>query len=250
MTSNLSKVRLVAAGAALAAWAGGAWALPQSIDLSTSTSWTIRYNDVEAQVGRVGPAFAYDCLGNAAGPQCLSVTSTGYAGGAWLPGATEAGFMGNWQTYVDFTLPTGAINVQLVYAVLGVDDAASLVIHSNGIGIFIDQAVIGTALPAGTLSLDGAFSNAGPTYRLMLEVENNASFLDGGAPAPIGFDDGTAVVGRFRVIFDLPGNPDPDPNNVPVPGTLACAGLALATALGARRRPRGGCVSPPCASPR
>jgi hypothetical protein len=62
--------------------------------------------------------------------------------------------------------------------------------------------------------------------------------------SPLGGADGTAVAGRFQVTFDLPDG------TVPEPGTLASAGLALAAALGSRRRSRSGALSRSCAGPR
>lgn len=207
--------------AALLAGAVHAAAAPASIDLSTGAGWMIRYNDIAAQVGRSGPAFTYDCLGNAQGPQCLSITSTGYADGKWLPGADPSGFSGQWDAYIDFMLPQGATNVRLVHELLGVDDDANMLIMAGNQGLFFGSSFLGTLPPAGEVLLDGVWAAPGP-HRLQLEVNNWDLFSS---------DNGTAAVGRFRMDFDLPGG-----NPVPEPGTLACAVLALGAAVGTRRR--------------
>lgn len=230
MHHSFATRRLLAASV-LASCAAGAAAVPASIDLSTGPGWSITYNDSEAQVGRSGPAFSYDCLGQPGGPQCLSVTSTGFAGGTWLPGATEAGFTGPWTAFIDFTLPAGATHLQLSYEFMAVDDFAALSLSFKGTGVFIAAGALGGALPAGSEDLSGFFSAPG-TYRLALDVENNPEFLAGGFPRPITGDDGTAVAGRFSVSFDLPGG------TVPEPGSLACAVLALGATLAARCRSR------------
>lgn len=218
----------------LAAAAAPAGATPTTIDLSTGAGWTVFYNDVETQTGRSGPAFTYDCTGlGAAAPQCISITSTGYADGNWLLGATAAGFTGRWQAYIDFTLPVGATNAHVSYEFLGVDDFASLDLSSNGNGVFIATATLGEALPAGVLTLSGLLGAPG-AYRLGLEVQNNPDVLLGGLPVPLSDVDGSAVVGRFGLTYDLPGG------TVPEPGSLACAGLALAMGARARRRSQRG----------
>lgn len=245
MTSHLNRARRLVATTALAAWTMAALAVPQSIDLSTGAGWTLYHLDTVNQLALSGPAFTYDCLGNAAGPLCLSVTSTGYAGGTWLPGAGPDGFPGFWTAYVDFTLPNGAINAQLDYELLGVDDVVHLSITTVGNGLFVATGALGEPLPAGSLALQGMLGAPG-SHRLLLDVFNGSSFVQDGHAVPIAFDDGTAVLGRFKINYDLAGDPTP----VPEPGTLACAGLALATALGVRRRPPRGGVSRPCASPR
>lgn len=231
MHLSIATRRLLAASV-LASCAAGAAAVPASIDLSTGPGWSVAYNDTEAQVGRSGPAFSFDCLGQPGAPQCLSVTSTGFAGGTWLPGATEAGFPGLWQAFIDFTLPVGATNVKLTYELLAVDDTASLVLSTQGFGLIITAGSLGDpSLPSGTEALSGPWSVPG-AYRLTLEVENNPEFASGGFPRPITLDDGTAVAGRFSVSFDLPGG------TVPEPGSLACASLALGAVLAARGRSR------------
>jgi PEP-CTERM motif len=245
MTSHLKCTRRLVAAAALSACAAAAHAAPQSIDLSTGAGWTLYQVDTVNQLAFSGPAFTYNCLGDAAGPQCLSVTSTGYAEGTWLPGTGADGFPGFWTAYVDFTLPVGAINAQLVYELLGVDDVAHLSISTKGNGLFVAMGVLGEPLPAGTLPLQGTLGAPG-SYRLLLDVFNGANFNHDGQAVPIAFDDGTAVVGRFKVNYDLAGDPTP----VPEPGTLACAGLALATALASRRRPPRGSVSRSFSGPR
>jgi hypothetical protein len=218
---------------ALAAAAAPAGATPMTIDLSTGAGWTVFYNDVETQTGRSGPAFTYDCTGlGAAAPQCISITSTGYADGNWLPGATAAGFTGRWQAYIDFTLPVGATHAQLSYEFMGVDDFALLALATNGNGLFIATATLGEALPAGVQPMLGWLGEPG-AYRLALDVQNNPDVLLGGLPAPLSDFDGSAVVGRFSVTYDLPGT-------VPEPGSLACAGLALAMGARARRRSQRG----------
>lgn len=230
MHQPLATRRLLAA-TVLAGCAAGAAAVPASIDLSTGPAWSIAYNDIEAQVGRSGPAFSDDCLGQPGGPRCLSVTSTGFADGTWLPGASEAGFTGPWTAFIDFMLPAGASHLRLSYELLAVDDFAALNLSFGGTGLFIAAGALGGALPAGTEDLSGLFGAPGP-YRLTLDVQNNPGFVAGGFPRPLTLDDGTAVAGRFRISFDLPGG------TVPEPGSLACAGLALGAGLAARRRAR------------
>lgn len=124
----------------------------------------------------------------------------------------------------------------MFFELLGVDDHVEAVISQNGNGVSFAVADIGDTPPPGSLAFSGftALSGPGSTYRLSLAVVNNPNYPIELQPLPIGGGDGTAVVGRFRVEFD-------DGQPVPEPGTLSSAGLALAVALGVRRRtPRRG----------
>lgn len=218
-----------ALAAAVATTAITAGATPVTQHIVTDSSWTLRYTDTVAGT-LTGSAFSYDCLGSSSGPQCLSVTSTGYAAGTWLPGGGAGGFTGVWDTFIEWVVPTEATNLRLDYRIDGVDDRTQITVssisHTYDLGV-----VLLTDTPVED-SVDVSSLGTG-TVRLTLSVANGPGIGPTGTPSPIGGGDGTAVVGSFRFTYDLPGG-----GTVPEPGSLLTAATALVLMRRALRRAR------------
>jgi hypothetical protein len=94
-----------------------------SIDISTTitTNWTVTGGGATNVV-----PYAH---GNE-----LSVTSTAFSNGTFLPGGSLANFDGFWTAKLTFVLPYGATNVSLVYSNLTFDDRGVLSLNGNAVG--------------------------------------------------------------------------------------------------------------------
>lgn len=215
MAKRLTTTKLLAACGILIG-AVVASAAPGTIDLSTGARWTIHQVDTVGQVVCSGRAFTYGCLGNVNGPQCLSVTSTGFADGTWLPRASPAGFAGIRIAQVDVSLPARATRAQLFCELLGLDAFAQLALIANGNGLVVNEAFLGDPQPSSVAAMQRLWASPAP-YRLPFEVFDGPGCRSDRQPVPIGGGDGIAVLGRFVVSFVLPDH------TVPEPGALACA---------------------------
>lgn len=220
--------RRFAAAALVACSLTGGVAHAATVVLDTDqTGWMVRFWNLAGHT-ELGVAQHFDCAPG--GPDCIGLTSNGFANGTWVNGVPPSAFGGPWYADLDFTLPTGATNVRIDWQFFGVDDTAVLwEVAPDRRHEQLAAVDRGLATPSGSELLTG--SNAAPgLHRLELEMRNRPNpSLPFQALSDV---DGTSVSMRATLTYDLPGRP------LPAPPTLALAGLALA-AVGVRRRRAG-----------
>jgi hypothetical protein len=86
----------------------------------------------------------------------ISVTSTAFSNGTFLPGGSLAQFDGFWTATCAFFLPYGATNISLVYSNLTADDRAVLMLNGVAIG------ATGTQTASGGTQGYMVFTDGGP----------------------------------------------------------------------------------------
>lgn len=227
---NAALTGLAAALASTAAIDATAAPVTQVIETGQA-GWLATFDNIVTGPPELGAAMAYDCV--ASGPQCISVTSNGFADGSWVNGVSANVFNGQWTASYLYTLPTGATNVRFEWEYFGVDDEAFLsLVGTNGDRVYLGNNNLANSSPTGSIDLSaflGGLLAAAGDYFIELEMWNDPSGMKLG-PVPITDVDGTAVSFRAQLSYEL------RENTVSAPGTLALAGLGLLAVCGLGRK--------------
>lgn len=230
---NAALTGLAAALASTAAIDATAAPVTRTFDTS-DPGWQVRFFNTSTGSDERGAARRYDCATSSpAAPQCISVTSNGFAEGTWVNGVAPSAFTGQWYASIDYTLPVGATGVRFDWRYFGVDDVANLSLYDpNRQGLYLGFNDLANTFPDGSIDLStflgGQWAVAGG-YRIELEMWNDPSGQQLG-PVPITDVDGTALSFRAQLSYEL------RENTVSTPGTLALAGLGLLAVCGLGRK--------------
>jgi hypothetical protein len=187
-----------------------------TFDTSATAGWTATAG------GAVNATpFAVTGFGNAGGQTVLSISSTGDGSGTFLAGGSIANFDGFWTARYSFSLPPGAVNVQLNYYNLFGDDRVVMKLNGttissalaippggslNGSMVLTDGGALQPYTFAGAFGSVSGTANSGfvPGLNTLDFIVNNTGGDPNGPLKPTLVNDGTAIGLTGVVSFDVP----------------------------------------------